>query len=87
MTRGFTQERADGHVRIRAAAPEGAWRPAARHLRFVVQLDRAPSHVAVDGTEVPRASGGGAGWSLDPRGFLVVDVPDPFAPVAIDVAE
>ncbi len=85
MTRRFAQERSAGRVRVTAGAPEGPWRPAARHLRFVVQLGHTPARVAVDGAEIPRAAGSTAGWSVDPRGFVIVEVPDRFTATTVDI--
>ena len=87
MTRRFTQQRDGGVIRVAAEAPDGTWRPKPRDLRFVVQVDRAPARVVVNGAELPRAPEGGAGWSLDKRGFVVVGLPDPFAPVSIEIRE
>ena len=86
MTRQFTQERAGSRVTITASAPEGAWRPAARRLRLVMQTDGVPRTVTVNGAAVPRsAASGDAGWTLDDRGFVVVDRPDTFEKTVVEI--
>src|SRR5262249_33195633 len=61
MTRRFTQERSGNSVKVSAAAGEGQWHPAARQIRFVVQVDHEPSRVTVNGTNVPPARPRSAG--------------------------
>ncbi len=86
MTRRFTQERTGSRVTITASAPEGAWRPAARRLRLVVQTDGVPRSVSVNGAAVPRsAASGDGGWTLDDRGFVVVDRPDTFEKTVVEI--
>ena len=86
MTRRFTQERAGSRPTITVSAPEGAWRPAARRLRLVVQTDGVPRSVTVNGAAVPRsATSGDGGWTLDERGFVVVDRPDTFEKTVLEI--
>jgi alpha-glucosidase len=86
MTRRFTQERSGRTVRITAAAGEGQWHPAARVIRFVVQADGAPARVTLNGSDIPRAQPGTAGWSLDDRGFVVVETPDTFGAISVEIS-
>jgi alpha-glucosidase len=95
LMRKFTQTRGEGSVSISAAAGDGGWRPAARPIRFVVQVDGTPSHVVLNGTSISRAdahSPTGAGqstgttWSLDGRGFVVVETPDTFGAMTLEIS-
>jgi len=95
MTRKFTQTRGDGRVSITVAAADGQWRPAARPVRFVVQVDGTPAHVVLNGTAISRAdarpssssgqTAGSATWSLDGRGFLVVETADTFGAMTLEI--
>jgi alpha-glucosidase len=86
MTRLFNQERSGNHVQVAVAPPEGDWRPAPRHLRLVVQVATTPATITVNGSALPRATGPGAsGWTLDDRGFVVIDLPDSFAAITVDI--
>jgi len=90
MTRKFTQTRSDGRVSISVAAGEGQWRPAARPIRFIVQVDGVPSRVALNGTAVPRSTGiepveGRVVWILDGRGFVVVETADTFGALTLEL--
>jgi len=86
MTRRFTQERAGSRATITVSAPDGAWRPAARRLRLVVQIDGVPRTVTVNGSAMPRStSSGDGGWTLDDRGFVVVDRPDTFEKIVVEI--
>jgi alpha-glucosidase len=110
MTRRFTQERSGSSVKVSAAAGDGQWHPAARQIRFVIQVDHEPSRVTVNGNSVPRArtpSVGGepsgpepgetpsvrpepvegrtATWSLDDRGFVVIELPDSFGAISVEI--
>jgi alpha-glucosidase len=85
MTRRFTQVRSDHAVRVAVTAPEGSWRPADRRLRLMVQTAGTPARVSVDGADMPKATGGRAGWTADERGFIVVDMPDRFTAVTVEI--
>jgi hypothetical protein len=89
MTRRFTQTRSDGSVSIAVAASDGQWRPAARPIRFVVQVDGTPSRVVLNDTSIPRAQtqpSPGTTWSLDGRGFVVVETADTFGAMTLEIA-
>ena len=86
MTRRFTQERSGSRVAITVSAPDGAWRPKARRLRLVVQVDAAPRNVIVNGAALPRStSAGDGGWTLDDRGFLILEGPDTFERTVVEI--
>ena len=71
-------------VQVTVSAPDGAWRPQERMLRFVIQVASTPSRVTVNGASVTRASSPAAtGWSLDDRGFVIVTLPDRFEQTTI----
>jgi hypothetical protein len=73
-------------VTITASAPEGAWRPPSRRLRLVVQTDGVPRSVTLNGAAVPRSTASGdGGWTLDDRGFVVVDRPDTFEKTVVEI--
>jgi alpha-glucosidase len=82
--RRFEQQRDAAGVRIRVAAPEGPYRPAARDL--IVQLPgTAAKRVLVDGAEVAALKPGdekGAGWRLVDGG-VSVRLKDRFAAVEV----
>ena len=84
-TRRFTQERSGRSVKVSVAAAEGHWRPAPRRLRLVVQVAGVPSQVTVNGNAMPRAQEGSAGWSLDGRGFVVIESPDTFGAMTVEI--
>jgi alpha-glucosidase len=89
VTRKFTQTRGDGTVSIAVAASDGQWRPAARPIRFVVQVDGTPSRVVLNGTSIPRAQtqpSPSTTWSLDGRGFVVVETADTFGAMTLEIA-
>jgi alpha-glucosidase len=86
MTRRFSQDRAGARATITVSAPEGAWRPTPRRLRFVVQTDGVPKSLTVNGTSVPRSTAAGdGGWALDDRGFVVIDRPDTFERTVVEI--
>jgi hypothetical protein len=41
--------------------------------------------LVVDGVDMSRAAGSTTGWSLDSRGFVVVDVPDGVAAMTAEI--
>jgi len=70
-------------------ASDGQWRPATRPIRFVVQVDGTPSRVVLNGTSIPRAQtqpSTGTTWSLDGRGFVVVETADTFGAMTLEIA-
>jgi alpha-glucosidase len=83
IVRAFAQERTGARVQVTVSAPDGAWRPQERMLRFVIQVASAPNRVTVNGTSVTRASSTAPGWSLDDRGFVIVTLPDRFEQTTI----
>ena len=86
MTRRFSQDRAGARATITVSAPEGAWRPTPRRLRFVVQTDGVPKSLTVNGTSMPRSTAAGdGGWALDDRGFVVIDRPDTFERTVVEI--
>jgi alpha-glucosidase len=87
MARTFSQTRSGNGTHVSVSAPDGAWRPADRTLRLVVQVDREPSRVLVDGSEIARAGNGQPGWSLDGRGFVVIQTPDRFVQRTVDLEQ
>jgi alpha-glucosidase len=75
-------------VRVEIGAPEGAFRPAARALQVAIVSSGEPRRVTLNGAAIPRqpADGPGepgTGWRMDERGFVVLQMPDRFEPVAI----
>ena len=85
MTRRFAQARTSTGTTVTVSAAEGAWRPAARQLRLVVETAAPPTSVRVNGTALTRAKGTTAGWRLDDRGFVVVDMPDTIAAITLEL--
>jgi alpha-glucosidase len=84
IVRTFAQERAGARVQVTVSAPDSAWRPKERMLRFVIQVASTPSRVTVNGASVTRASSPAApGWSLDDRGFVIVTLADRFEQTTI----
>ena len=54
--------------------------------RVVVQTDGVPRSVTVNGAVMPRsATSGDGGWTLDDRGFVVVDRPDTFEKTVLEI--
>jgi alpha-glucosidase len=82
--RTFKQERTGARVQVTVSAPDGAWRPQERSLRFFIQVASPPARVTVDGTTIERTSTTAAsGWSLDDRGFVVVTLADRSEPATV----
>jgi alpha-glucosidase len=81
--RRFAQRREPGCVAIDAAAATGSWRPAARDLVLRIRSDGEPQRVRLDGAELARASGAGAGFRVSEDGFVEVRLPDKGAAFAV----
>jgi alpha-glucosidase (family GH31 glycosyl hydrolase) len=65
---------AAGRATIRVAAPQGAYRVAARQFIFSVRTDQRPSRITVDGRALSQGAVG-QGWYYK-DGWLVVPVQD-----------
>ena len=90
VRRRVTQVRdaATGQARVEIGAPEGAYRPATRTLKVAILSRGGPKTVTLNGAALARLDASAVekestGWTLDERGFLIVQMPDRFEPIAI----
>jgi alpha-glucosidase len=97
LRRSVTQTRQEAtatsplQTRIEIGAGSGRYRPEARSMRVAVLWSGRPARVTVDGTPIQPVESAAAptttGWWLDQRGFVVVAMPDRFAPSAVITVE
>jgi alpha-glucosidase len=97
LRRSITQTRQEAtattplQTRVAIGAATGRYRPQARSLRLAVMWSGRPARVTVDGTPIqavdPAAAPTTTGWWLDERGFVVVAMPDRFAPSTVITVE